>query len=63
MLMAMVSITCVAAFDAVGSVLVIAYMIIPPATAFLITERLSLMIIVSVIIGVVASVIGFFWQI
>ncbi len=60
MLMAMVSITCVAAFDAVGSVLVIAYMIIPPATAFLITERLSLMIIVSVIIGVVASVIGFF---
>ena len=59
-LMAMVSITCVAAFDAVGSVLVVAYMIIPPATAFLITERLSLMILFSVIIGMLSSAVGFF---
>ncbi len=58
-LMTMVSVTCVAAFDAVGSVLVIAYMIIPPATAFLITERLSLMILISVVVGVLASFTGF----
>lgn len=58
-LMTIVSVTCVAAFDAVGSVLVIAYMIIPPATAFLITERLSFMIVISVVVGVFSSVAGF----
>jgi len=58
-LMGMVSITCVAAFDVVGSILVIAYMIIPPATAYLLTEKLSYMIILSVIVGMLSSIAGF----
>ncbi len=58
-LMGMVSITCVAAFDVVGSILVIAYMIIPPATAYLLTEKLSYLIVLSVIIGILSSVAGF----
>ena len=59
LLMAMVSITCVAAFDVVGSILVIAYMIIPPATAYLLTEKLSYLIVLSVVIGMLSSVAGF----
>ena len=58
-LMGMVSITCVAAFDVVGSILVIAYLIIPPATAYLLTEKLSYMIILSVVVGIISSVAGF----
>ena len=58
-LMGMVSITCVAAFDVVGSILVIAYMIIPPATAYLLTEKLSYMIVLSVVVGILSSIAGF----
>jgi len=39
-LMGLVSITAVGAFDAVGSILVVALMIAPPATAYLLTDRL-----------------------
>ncbi len=58
-LMTMVSITAVGAFDAVGSILVIAFMIVPPVTAYLITDRLSTMLWLSVLIGVVGSIIGY----
>src|SRR5690606_3896400 len=39
-LMVLVSVTAVAAFDAVGSVLVVAFFVIPAATAYLLTDRL-----------------------
>jgi manganese/zinc/iron transport system permease protein len=42
--MALVSVTAVGAFDAVGSILVVALMIAPPATAYLLTDRLQRMI-------------------
>ena len=58
--MTLVSVTAVGAFDAVGSVLVIALMIAPPAAAFLLTDRLSVMIRLSVAIGA-ASAIGGYW--
>lgn len=60
-LMALVSITAVGAFDAVGSILVVALMIAPPATAYLLTDRLSWMIGLSVIIGVGSAIAGY-WQ-
>ncbi len=41
LLMTMVSITAVASFDAVGAILVVALFIVPPATAYLLTEKLS----------------------
>jgi manganese/zinc/iron transport system permease protein len=59
-LMTLVSVTAVAAFDAVGSILVVALMIGPPAAAYLLTDRLDRMIGLSVLLGVV-SALGGFW--
>jgi manganese/zinc/iron transport system permease protein len=59
-LMALVSLTAVGAFDAVGSVLVVAFMIAPPAAAYLLTDRLSRMLIYSALIGIF-SAIGGYW--
>lgn len=58
-LMTLVSITAVAAFDAVGSVLVVAFMIGPPAAAYLLTDKLGTMIGLSVVVGVVSAVAGY----
>ena len=58
-LMGVVSITCVGAFDAVGSILVVALMITPPATAYLFCERLSSMIFLSVALGIASSILGY----
>lgn len=58
-LMTLVSITTVGAFDAVGSILVVALIAGPPATAYLMTDRLSRMLILSVIIGSVNAVTGY----
>ncbi|NJL05385.1 MAG: metal ABC transporter permease [Chloroflexaceae bacterium] len=58
-LMTIVSVTAVAAFDAVGSILVIALMIAPPATAYLLTERLSTMLWLSVLLGVASALVGY----
>ncbi len=43
-LMALVSVTAVGAFDAVGSILVVALMIAPPATAYLLVDRFAPML-------------------
>jgi len=59
-LMTLVSITAVGAFNAVGSILVVALMVAPPAAAYLLTNNLGRMIIFSVLIGV-ASAIGGYW--
>jgi manganese/zinc/iron transport system permease protein len=58
-LMTIVSITAVGAFDAVGSVLVVALMIAPPATAYLITDRLSYLLATSSLIGVICAISGY----
>jgi manganese/zinc/iron transport system permease protein len=58
-LMTLVSVTAVGAFDAVGSILVIALMIVPPVTAYLLTDRLSKMLVLSVLIGIVGAVSGY----
>ena len=58
-LMTMVSVTAVGAFDAVGSILVIAFMIVPPVTAYMLTDRLSRMLVISVVIGIIASIAGY----
>ena len=58
-LMTLVSVTIVGAFDAVGSILVVALIAGPPATAYLMTDRLSRMLILSAIIGSVNAVSGY----
>ena len=60
-LMTLVSITAVGAFDAVGSILVVALMIAPPATAYLLTDRLSRMIGLSSLIGVASAIAGYWF--
>ncbi len=54
----MVAITTVAAFETVGSILVIAMLIVPPATAYLLTERLSVMILLSLALATVTGLVG-----
>jgi hypothetical protein len=46
--------------ESVGSILVVAMLIVPPATAYLLTEKLHVMLVLSVLIGAVASVSGYF---
>lgn len=58
-LMFVLSTTSVGAFSAVGAVLVIALIIVPAATACLLTDRLALMIPLSVVIGTVSALIGY----
>jgi manganese/zinc/iron transport system permease protein len=43
----------------VGSVLVVAFMIAPPAAAYLLTDRLSRMLIYSALIGIFSAVSGY----
>jgi len=57
--MSLVSVTAVGAFDAVGSILVVALMIAPPAAAYLLTDRFSLLLMLSAVIGAVSAVAGF----
>lgn len=54
-LMTLVAITAVAAFESVGSILVIAMLIVPAAAAHLLTERLGAMIAVSLVIAVLSA--------
>jgi len=58
-LMSLVSVTAVGAFDAVGSILVVALMIGPPSAAYLLTERLSTMLLLSALMGMVGAISGF----
>ena len=58
--MSLVSITAVGAFDAVGSILVVALMITPPAAAYLLTDSLTRMLLISALLASAAG-IGGFW--
>ena len=58
-LMSIVSITTVGAFDSVGAILVVALMITPAATAYLITDDLKRMLIFAAIIGVFSAIAGY----
>ncbi len=58
-LMTLVSVTTVGAFDAVGSILVVALIVGPAATAYLMTDSLARMLLFSGIIGSVNAVTGY----
>ena len=58
LLMALVAATAVASFEAVGSILVIAMLIVPGATAHLLTDRLHWMIVIASGIAIAAAVVG-----
>ncbi len=58
--MFLVSVTVVAAFHAVGAILVIALVVVPAATAHLISRRLSVMLVLTALFAVVGA-LGGFW--
>ncbi len=58
-LMSVVSITTVGAFESVGAILVVALMIAPAATAYLITDDLKRMLIYSGVIGIFSAIAGY----
>lgn len=58
-LMTVASLTAVGAFEAVGSVLVTAFMIVPAAAAYLITDNLKKMIILAVVMGGISGILGY----
>lgn len=58
-LMMLSSVTAVTAFDAVGAILVISFLIVPASTAYLLCEKLKNMIILTVLISIFNSILGF----
>ncbi len=59
LLLVLVSITAVMAFESVGAILVIALLIVPAATARLVTERLLAMVMLAIAIGWLAAIGGY----
>ncbi|MCR8658817.1 metal ABC transporter permease [Paenibacillus endoradicis] len=58
--MSLVSLTSVAAFDAVGAIMVIAMLITPAAAAYLWTDKLYMMLILSSLFGVLSAFMGYY---
>lgn len=58
LLTTLVAITAVASFEAVGNILVVAMLIVPPAAAYLCTDLLGSMIILSAVLAALAAVLG-----
>lgn len=58
LLMALVAVTAVASFEAVGSILVIAMLIVPAATAHLLTDRLWSLLLVGAVIAAASAPLG-----
>ena len=57
-LMTLVAATTIAAFESVGSILVIAMLIVPAAAAHLLTDRLSVMLLLSLTIAAISAFMG-----
>ncbi|MEP0984963.1 metal ABC transporter permease [Ekhidna sp.] len=58
-LMSLVSLTTVASFESVGAILVVALLIAPAASAYLITNQLKMMLLLSSGFGILSSILGY----
>lgn len=56
--MLLVSVTTVMSFESVGAILVVGLLSIPPATAFLISEKLNKLLVLSCVFSTIACVLG-----
>lgn len=59
-LMSMVSYTTVSSFEAVGAILVVALLVVPPATAFLWTKKLTSLIKLTCGLGIFIAIVGYY---
>lgn len=57
-LMAMTAATAVAAFETVGSILVVAMIIVPGATAWMLTDRYGTMLILTLVLAIGSALLG-----
>jgi manganese/zinc/iron transport system permease protein len=57
--MSVVSVTVVGAFESVGAILVVAMLVVPPATAYLLTDRLSRMLLLATAAAVLSAASGY----
>jgi manganese/zinc/iron transport system permease protein len=60
LLMGAVSFTTVGAFESVGAILVVAFLIVPPATAYLLTEDFKKMMLITTALSLVISCCGYY---
>ncbi|VEI08105.1 metal ABC transporter permease [Kurthia zopfii] len=60
LLMALLTVVAVSAMQSVGTILIVAMLITPAATAYLYTKSLSKMIVLSAFLGAFSSIIGLF---
>jgi manganese/zinc/iron transport system permease protein len=59
LLMGLVSLTTVASFESVGAILVVAFLIAPAASAYLITTDLKFMLILGSLFGIASAFLGY----
>ncbi|PID38935.1 MAG: hypothetical protein CSA65_04670 [Proteobacteria bacterium] len=59
LLLGAVSFTVVGSFEAVGAILVVAMLVVPPATAYLLTDRLGTMVLLSMLLAAAAALGGY----
>ena len=60
LLMSGVSLTTVAAFESVGAILVVAMLIVPGASAYLWSDRLPVILVMSTAFGIVSAIAGYY---
>ena len=60
LLMGAVSMTVVLSFNAVGAILVVAFLVVPPATAYLLSKELKNMLWLTAAFGIASAVGGFY---
>jgi len=58
LLMTLVAVTAVASFESVGNILVVAMFVVPPSAAYLLTDRLDRMLVLSVLLAIASAVLG-----
>ncbi len=58
-LMGAVSMVSVASFESVGAILVVAFLVAPAATAYLLTDNFKLMLGLSVLFGIASAILGY----
>lgn len=60
LLMGAVSLTVVFSFNAVGAILVVAFLVVPPATAYLLSKKLTTMLWFTALFGTASAIGGFY---
>lgn len=57
--MSLVSVTTVLAFESVGAILIVALLVVPAATAYLLSKKLIPLLLLAVLFGLISAVLGY----